>query len=153
MINKLLITLFLVVVFAVSVKPVFAVSLPDFVSCVNPQVAASQVNNGSNHGVAGQSNAYSGTDKIYNLQNGNVTQCLCTDGGSGIQTNWLKVSQLSESDIDSLKIQGWVYIPTGSLWGLDDAPYLAKNSDFSCGGSSNGSNQRSSSSNEIFDKA
>src|SRR6266498_792673 len=114
--------------------PAFAVSTPDFGSCLNPQVAASQVNYKNDHGVAGRTTTYAGTDKIYSLSNGNVLQCLCPENGEGVQTNWLKTSSMSGADIDVLKSQGWIYIATGSIWGLDDVAYLAKNSDYSCKG-------------------
>lgn len=124
----------LIAYLGVATQPAFAVSTPDFGSCLNPQVGASQVNNGNNHGVAGQTTTYPGTDTIYNLSNGNVLQCLCPDSGSGIQTNWLKVNGLSNDDVSVLESQGWIYVATGSSWGLDDTPYLAQNSDYSCRG-------------------
>ncbi|HZE86803.1 MAG TPA: hypothetical protein VE090_01215 [Methylomirabilota bacterium] len=135
MLKKSLFTILTLSVFlTVFSKPAFAVSSPDFGSCLNPQVTASQVNGGSNHGVAGQTTTYSGTDSIYYLSDGNVMQCLCPDSGTAIQTNWLKTSNLSASDIDVLKSQGWTYVATGSSWGLSDVPYLAKNSNYSCRG-------------------
>lgn len=130
--NTLITAITLPVLLAGLTQPVFAVSTPDFGSCVNPQVSASQVNSGNNHGVVGRTTTYAGTDSIYKLSNGNVTQCLCPDNGSGVQTNWLKASNVSSSDVETLKGQGWEYVVTGSAWGLDDTPYLAKNSDYSC---------------------
>ena len=123
-----------IVIFMATVTPALAVNTPDFGSCQNPQIAASQINYGSNHGVIGQTQTYSGKDTIYQLSNGNVTQCLCPDSGTGIQTNWYKVSGLSESDIHVLEKEGWTYVVTGSSWGLEDVPYLAKNVDYSCHG-------------------
>ncbi len=133
MLKKSLITvLSLPILFTSFAQPAFAMSVPEFGSCLNPQVAASQVNTGNNHGVIGKSGNYSGTDTIYSLSNGNVMQCLCPDSGNGVQTNWLKASSFSQSDIDVLKNQGWIYVATGSSWGLEDVPYLAKNSDYAC---------------------
>jgi len=148
--NKLFITVLAsVALLGSSAQPAFAVSTPDFGSCLNPQVAASQVNNGDNHGVVGQITSYKGTDSIYTLSNGNVLQCLCPDNGSGVQTNWLKVNDLSEAEVNVLENDGWIYVATGSSWGLEDVPYLAKNSDFSCrSGSSSNSSSSSSSSSE-----
>jgi Tfp pilus assembly protein PilV len=125
-------------------KPAFAVSTPDFGSCVNPQVVSSQVNTGT-HGVAGRTQTYTGKDSIYTLSNGNVLQCLCPDNGSGVQTNWLKASNVSSQDVETLKSQGWEYIPTGSVWGLSDTAYLAKNSDYSCTATGGGSTSTPSS--------
>lgn len=133
MLQKILITIATTsVLLAGFAKPALAVSVPDFGSCGNPQVAASQVNTGNAHGVAGRTETYAGTDSVYSLSNGNVMQCLCPDNGSGVQTNWLKSSNVSEEDVKVLKNEGWAYIVTGSAWGLEDVPYLAKNSDYSC---------------------
>jgi hypothetical protein len=131
--KKLLITAFVVSsLFAGAVAPVSADTAFDFGTCVNPQVSASQVNYGSSHGVVGKSPRYSGVDKIYKFENGNVMQCLCPDQGKGIQTNWLKSEGYSEKDINVLKKQGWIYVATGSSWGLADVPYMAKNIEYSC---------------------
>lgn len=124
----------LIVIFMASATPALAVTTPDFGSCQNPQIAASQINYGSNHGVIGKTQTYSGKDTIYQLSNGNVTQCLCPDSGTGIQTDWYKVSGISENDIHVLEKQGWTYVVTGSSWGLEDVPYLAKNIDYTCHG-------------------
>lgn len=133
MIRKLLISVIIIISFFIGViRPAVADTTVEFGSCVNPQVAASQVNYGQNHGVVGKSQRFSGVDKIYNLSNGNVLQCLCPDKGKGIQTNWLKASNLSENEIKTYKKQGWTYVVTGSSWGLSDEPYLAKNIEYSC---------------------
>lgn len=122
----------LIILLTVSPQSVSAVSIPDFGSCLNPQVVATQINNGNSHGVVGQNTPYSGQDSIYNLSNGNVLQCLCTIEGSGVQTNWLKAAGLSQEETSSLKAQGWIYIPTGASWGLEDVAYVAKNISYSC---------------------
>ena len=129
-------------------QPSFAFSLHDFGSCLNPKVAASQVNTGNNHGVVGYSTVFSGTDSIYSLSDDNVLQCLCPENGAGIQTMWLKASGLSESEILSLQTQGWIAVPTGSVWGLAQDPYLAKNRDYSCIRGKGGGSTSSSSSSE-----
>lgn len=133
MIKKALITSFLVSsLFIEVVSPAAADSSFDFGSCVTPKVAASQVNYGNGHGVVGKSVSFTGVDKIYELGNGNVLQCLCPDKGKGIQTNWLKTTNLSEKEIAVYKKQGWIYVATGSSWGLADVPYLAKNIEYVC---------------------
>lgn len=137
----------LAILLTVSTRQAYAMAVPNFGSCLNPQVAASQVNTGANHGVAGQSSAYSGTDTIYSLQDGNVLQCLCPVEGSGIETEWMKISGISQEELNSFQSQGWIYIPTGAAWGLEDVPYLAKNSDYSCKGSNQSTSSNSNSGN------
>jgi hypothetical protein len=131
----------LVLFLSVAAKSALAIASVEFPSCLNPQVTASQVNIGTSHGVVGKNTPYSGTDSIYQLNNDNVLQCLCTNNGTGIQTNWLRVGVLSQNDINDLIGQGWVYIDNGELWGLKSGPYLAKNIEYTChstSGSSNG---------------
>ncbi len=110
--------------------PAYADPVPTFGTCLNPQWNQTQVNYGSNHGVVNVG-TFEGTDTIYS-SNGNVLQCLCTGQGLGYQTNWLKAANYSSSQIDYLKAQGWIYIPSGSAWGLEDSAYLAQNSSYSC---------------------
>lgn len=102
----------------------------NFGSCLNPQWTKTQENVGSAHGVIGIG-SFAGTDSIY-ASNGNVMQCLCTENGKGYQTNWLKASHKSAGEIESLKSQGWMYVPYGEDWGLEKSPYLAKNIEYSC---------------------
>lgn len=134
----------------------FAVSTPDFPACANPQ--GTQIDNYSSgsHGIVGESEEKSGSDAVYSLSDRALIQCFCATNGDGIQTNWFKADDLSENDIKILKNEGWIYIPDGSAWGLENVAYLAKNSSYSCGGevggasddnSSNNSNNNNSSSN------
>lgn len=117
---------------ALSATSASAYSVPDFGTCLNPQVSASQENTGSNHGVVGYTNqAFSGTDKIYSLADGNVMQCLCTNDGKGYQTNWLKATNISESDRKVLESKGWEYFADAGSWGLSGA-YLAKTNTYEC---------------------
>lgn len=132
----------------VAVRPTFAVTLPNFGSCLNPQITPSQINTGSNHGVVGSDKPYAGVDTIYKLPDGNLLQCLCQDNGDGTQTIWFKVSSYSQEEILSLQSQGWIYVPTGTAWGLEDAPYLAKNSNYACKGTGGGSSSSNSDSSE-----
>ena len=113
----------------------FAVTTPDFPACTNPAGTLRVENNGT-HGVVGNSAEYKGKDSVYTVNDAQVLQCLCTEDSEGIQTNWWKISSLSDSDIQTLKNQGWHYVANGALWGLDNAAYMAKNSDYECGGGS-----------------
>lgn len=124
---------------------VLAYDLPIFTSCVNPLGEIKASYDSGVHGIAGMSNSFSGKDTVYKLSDNALTQCFCPENGAGIQTNWLKASNLTESDIKVLVSRGWIYIPNGSLWGLDKDPYLALNSDFSCKSSSGGGGGTSSS--------
>lgn len=116
---------------------VFAVTTPSFPSCPNPggEVIASYAD--GTHGVPGDQNTYTGSDTVFKLNGTQVVQCLCTNT-SDIQTNWLKISQYSEDDISILENQGWVFVPNGSLWGLDESAYMAKNKAISCDGGTGG---------------
>ena len=124
----------LTVAVAIFAKPV-AASEVQFTSCLTPNgsVIADYAN--GTHGIAGQGSA-EGHDTVYSLGEGNALQCLCASNGSGTQTNWLKINDLSEDQIKVYQNQGWIYIPDGSAWGLSQGSYLAQNSSYSCGGSS-----------------
>lgn len=143
------------VIFAFSANPVLAVTAPSFFSCLNAQTTPVIANQSGIHGVAGNTSTFTGSDSVYPGQPlsanedissaSTVVQCLCPDNGQGIQTNWWKVSELSDEDVKVLESQGWIYIPDGSAWGLDAQPYLAQNTNFSCSnqgntGVSNGGN-------------
>lgn len=139
MIKKLLTSFFVFAILIAGVvmntTPTFAGgSSSDFGSCLNPQVKATQVNKGDRFGIVGTTKLYSGVDSIYPLSNGNVMQCLCQKNGKGVQTNWLRIGNMTKKEIDKNKNSGWTYIITGSTWGLNDEPYLAKNVDYSCKG-------------------
>lgn len=120
------------------VRTSFAYQVPNFTSCVNPQGEVKVNYETGIHGIAGNSGSFQGKDTVYTLSGDALTQCFCAVDGKGVQTNWWKVSSLTEQEIETLKSQGWVYIPNGALWGLENAPYLALNSDFSCKSSSGG---------------
>ncbi len=119
------------------VSPSLAADIPSFPSCTNPSGTVKSSYSTGTHGIAGNSSSVSGSDNVYTLNGGNNLQCFCSVDGAGIQTNWWKANNLSEGEIETLKKQGWVYIPNGKLWGLDDSPYLAINSNYSCKGSTN----------------
>lgn len=129
---------------------ILAYEIPQFTTCVNPQgeVRASYEN--GTHGIAGQSGSFEGKDTVYTLSGDALTQCFCSSDGSGIQTNWWKVSSLTEQEVNVLQSQGWNYIPNGALWGLENTPYLALNSEYICksgSGAGTGGSSSSTSSN------
>lgn len=113
---------------------VLAVTTPDFPACTSPIGTLRVEHNQGTHGVAGSTAEYKGKDSVYNVNDTQVLQCLCTEDGEGIQTNWWKVSSLNDSDIQTLKNQGWYYVENGDLWGLDNTQYMAKNSEYECHG-------------------
>ena len=122
------------------VTPVFAVDVPSFAVCTNPQGTVKVSYPSGTHGIPGRTDTFNGSDTVYQLTNDTLVQCFCAVDGRGIQTNWWNVSSLTQQEIDTLKNQGWIFIPNGALWGLDEAEYLAINSDYSCQGSTSSSN-------------
>lgn len=132
--TKIIVAISLFVFSVVSALPAYAdgLSTPNFGSCLNPQgeVIASYEN--GSHGIVGRTDEVKGSDHVYQSSNQGVTQCFCPEDGNGIQTNWYDVSKLKASEIETLKKAGWTYFATGSVWGLKDVPYLAKNSDYKC---------------------
>lgn len=130
---KIVFAIFLVVLsLFIKSGEALADEMPNFTSCVNPQGEIKANYETGTHGIAGASGSFSGKDTVYKLSGNALTQCFCAIDGSGIQTNWWRVSSLTQSEIKTLEAQGWIYIPNGALWGLDNTAYLAKNSDFSC---------------------
>lgn len=122
-----------------------AYEIPTFTSCVNPQGDLKANYETGTHGIAGRPGLFEGKDTVYAVASNAITQCFCPTDGNGVQTNFWKIPALTQSEISVLEAQGWIYIPNGALWGLENAPYLAKNSDYSCK-SSGGSNDSSGSS-------
>ncbi|MBI2029368.1 hypothetical protein HYT02_03060 [Candidatus Gottesmanbacteria bacterium] len=107
--------------------------MPKFPVCSNPQGELKVEYPSGTHGIPGDSNAYTGTDKVYNLSADRLIQCFCPENGNGIQTNWLRINEISDDDLNYYKNLGWIYIPDGSVWGLENGPYLAYNTSYSCG--------------------
>jgi len=120
-------------VFSASSASAQQVSAPNFPSCDNPQGNLRVSYTSGTHGIPGNSGVFIGSDSVYDVSSQALIQCFCPEQGSGIQTNWWKIPALSQDEIDSFVKQGWIYVPTGSVWGLDDAAYLAKNLTISCG--------------------
>lgn len=107
-----------------------AYSIPSFPGCDTPTGSVIASYNSGIHGIAGGSSD-TGKDSVYEVNDQEVLQCLCS-GSTGVQTNWWKLPGLTLSEIQDLEKQGWVYIPSGSVWGLDDVPYMAFNVNGSC---------------------
>lgn len=109
------------------------VTLPSFPNCKNPQGSIKVTYSEGTHGIPGNSSIFVGSDSVYTLTTDTTLQCFCpVQGDNGIQTNWWKVSELSIDQIESLVALGWVYIPNGAEWGLDEEPYLAFNISYDC---------------------
>lgn len=131
----LLISFLVISLLAASLSPkAEAYVVPTYPSCVAPQGTLKVKYDNGVHGVPGKQNEYRGSDSVYKLSDETLMQCLCPEDGRGIQTNWWKISSLSDTDIKILEREGWIYIPNGEAWGLDNAPYLAKNVEYSCRG-------------------
>lgn len=151
--------LFLAIIFSLfylTPRPVFAaVEIPPFPTCSNPSGTVTSSYPSGTFGIAGREGSFQGSDIVYTLSPDTVTQCFCAADGSGVQTNFWKVTSLTSQEINELIADGWIFIPDGSVWGLSASPYLAKNADYSCtsggggsssngGGSSNGSSNNNS---------
>ena len=114
------------------VQNIYATSVPTFPSCISPQGEKIVYYSNGVHGVPGDTTTYSGSDAVYRLSDTTLLQCLCLDDGQGIQTNWWKISSMTQDEIDAFTAKGWKYVPNGVPWGLSDSPYLVKNLNYSC---------------------
>lgn len=135
--KKVLKGLIVFILLLVSGSNVMAATPPAFPTCSNPSgtLVVSYVD--GQHGIVGSSANYVGADKVYSLGENNYMQCFCASDNSGIQTNWWKTSSLTEEQIQTLKNLGWYFVPNGAAWGLSEGSYMAKNTNFSCGGGGN----------------
>ena|SRR3990167_10055253 len=131
---KLLLFILVVLLFHLANYKAFAQTTPSFPSCDSPTGILKVEYNSGTHGIAGNTGQYKGSDKVYTLSDTTLAQCFCSENGEGIQTNWWKVSSLTEDELNILRRSGWDYIPNGALWGLENAPYMAKSSDYACEG-------------------
>lgn len=120
-------------ILSTSVAAVHAVDVPSFPACPNPGGEIIANYDSGTHGVPGNLSDFEGSDQVFKLSDTQVVQCLCPTSGEGVQTVWWKNTGLSSTDVSILLKEGWVRIPNGSLWGLDNAEYFAKNSNFICG--------------------
>lgn len=106
-----------------------------FTSCNNPSGEIKADYPTGQHAIVGVVGLKSGSDKVFAVGNDNYTQCYCPPSGqTGVKTNWLAAGSISKEDQNVLITQGWVYLANGADWGLSEQPYLAKNSEFTCGG-------------------
>lgn len=133
-----IVTLLTISVLISGSKLAFAVDAPNFPSCTNPQGTIKASYDDGTHGIVGDTNSYTGKDTVYQLENGNLSQCLCTVDGQGIQTNWWRDGSIDPEQRQILINEGWIYVPNGSLWGLDEAAYMTHNSDYNCRPSNGG---------------
>ncbi len=136
MLKKLAVILSQLVLLIVLVGSVNAADVPNFPSCSNPQGTLKVSYSSGTHYIVGGT-GLSGSDSVYYTGDNSLIQCFCADNGSGIQTNWWKLNTLSQEQIDQLVKLGWVYIPSGSTWGLESASYMAINQYYSCKPSEN----------------
>lgn len=114
---------------------------PTFPSCLNPQGTIQSYYSTGTHGIVGDTKTYEGSDIVYQVSPNTLAQCFCPANGQGIQTNWVKTSSLTQSQIDAMKKDGWIEVPNGEAWGLDQTSYLAKNLSYVCfGGNGGGGN-------------
>lgn len=116
---------------------VFAYESPSFPTCINPQGTVIAHYDTGLHAIAGDQTLHVGRDTVYQVTDTTVLQCFCDEQNNGIQTNWWKIAGntaagISQEQVDWFLQNGWIYIPNGSDWGLDQGPYLAKNSTFNC---------------------
>ncbi len=135
---------FATILFVCMAPIVSAASTPQFFHCLNPQGPVIATYSSGIHGVAGDSTSYSGSDVVYHLSGDDYVQCLCSTSGEGIQTNWWKIADINDPDVNYFTQVGWVSIPDGSAWGLAHGQYLAYNKNYSCiGGAGGGSTNTS----------
>ena len=132
-----LVALVSILIFISSVESVIAADIPDFPACLNPSGTVIASYDEGVHGIVGDWVEHKGSDKVYRINNDTLIQCFCEDNGNGIQTNWWRVSSLSQNDIDTLVKQGWNFVPSGFVWGLTSDPYVAKNFSYDCNGGEN----------------
>lgn len=152
--KKLAIICLVAVLFSLTVQTVRAVSAPPLFSCTAPVGSTVASYSVGTHGIVGDASTHTGSDAVYRVDSDHLLQCFCPDNNqSGIQSNWWKVTDLSEEDLSYFQKIGWIYVPNGALWGLDESPYLVKNDFYQChpsdggnGGSNGGSSNSSSSS-------
>lgn len=125
--------------FLLSAAPAFAVSDPPLFSCELPVGTLVSSYDQGVHGIPGKTKTYTGSDRVYRVDESHVLQCFCpANGGEGIQSNWWSIGELDAADRGFFERRGWVFVPTGSIWGLQDTAYLVKNDPTSCGNNGRG---------------
>jgi hypothetical protein len=110
---------------------------PQFPSCEIKTEAGDWVHSNLGfHHIPGQEATIEGSDDVYFLEGGNFLQCLCpVSSTQGTQTNWWRVGDLSQDQINDMTSQGW-FLEDGGGWNLLHEAYLAKNQGFTCQGQS-----------------
>ena len=155
MIKKLIIFLFSIlsalVYSGISASKVSAdIDIPSFPNCPTPGGTLLVSYPDGTHGIPGDSGTYTGSDSVFSINSNQNVQCYCATNGSGIQTNWWKLTSITQKDLDTMRNLGWIFIPDGSVWGLDPVAYLAKNDQINCnsqGGNTPGASGGSGSAN------
>lgn len=113
--------------------PIRCVLTPSFPSCVNINAPVKVFYPSGLHWIVGNPVLQEGLDKVFNLGSNNYVQCFCpTTGKYGIQTNWLTTGALTQTQINSLISQGWIFVTDGSVFDLSAESYIAKNSSYWC---------------------
>lgn len=120
-------------------KPPFTM---EFMSCINPQAGDLKAAYPyGTHWIFGESTLRVGSDYVYSKGNDNYVQCYCPVDGekafnnvnNGIQSNFVKVSNLTDAQKGDLMRAGWRWLANGADFGLKPEPYLVFNAPFSCG--------------------
>lgn len=144
MIQKLFLIVLALIVISITSAPVAeAATAPQFPSCENASGTVIAEYDTGVHGIPGKTGTYTGSDKVFVVTEDQILQCYCPDSGSqGIQSNWWKYQDISESDLKIFIKTGWVHILDGSLWGLDNSSYLVQNIPFSCSGTGGSSDSQ-----------
>lgn len=148
MLKALLLIPVFVSLFVITAPKAQASTMPSFTTCLAPNGTLKTAYDTGTHGIPGDTNSYSGSDKVYTVTDNYTMQCFCAENGTGVQTDWAKAGGFTEEEIKVYKNQGWIYIPNGADWGLSQGPYLAKNSSYSCKSSGGGSSSSTSSSSD-----
>jgi len=132
---NLLLVLFVLDAFSlIGPKEVKALTPPEFPACSNPQGTLKVKYDSGTHGIVGETGTFTGSDSVYDVDEDQTLQCFCSENGDGTQTNWWKISSLTQDEIDTLKVLGWFFVPSGAPWGLSSDPYMAFNSTYACRG-------------------
>lgn len=118
-------------------KEAYSTSEPSFPSCLNPQGTLKVKYDNGTHGIVGDG-VHTGRDEVYAISDNSLIQCFCPENGNGIQTNWWKTENFTIDEIKSYQDKGWILVPDGSVWGLENIQYLAINLNYSCASSNGG---------------
>lgn len=119
-------------------RQILAFDVPSFPTCAAPIGTQKEYFANGTHGIPGDTTTHVGSDSVIAYTDNQLIQCFCAADGNGIQTNWWKIPELDQEQIKSYLNDNWNYIPDGSAWGLENAPYLAKNYAMICAGGRGG---------------